>query len=568
MRAFDRHLWLRFWAIATPYWRGDEKWKAWGLLFLLIFLLLGQAQVAVLLNEQTGEFTSALAAHQEDRFWDAIRYCLGLLVVAVPLYAFYYFTRDKLGILWRRWLTNRFLERYFAQRHYYELNANTAIDNPDQRIAEDINTFCQRSLYYLFILIGSVIQLVAFSAVLWSISRMLVYFLVFYAIFGTIVTLAVFGKPLLGLNFLQLRREADFRFGMVRIRENAEPIAFYRGEVRESQQVSQRFATAFDNYNQLIRRQLFLNFFQYTYSMLTIVLPSAIIAADVLSGDLEVGKAVQAGGAFAAVLTAISVVIENFEGLSRLAAGVDRLNTFSRVLAVSPGHRLGRGDMIESIEGPQLALEHLTLLTPGGERMLVRDLSLAIESGEGLVIAGESGTGKSSLLRAIAGLWYRGGGRIVRPPVGELMFLPQQPYMILGTLRNQLLYPNMDREVADADLLCLLERVRLPDLAERLGGLDAEQDWEKVLSIGEQQRLALARVLLAKPRYAILDEATSALDSVNEASIYRELTQAGTTLISVSHHDAILKFHKQVLELIGDGEWRLRTVERETSRGP
>lgn len=563
MRAFDRHLWLRFWAIAAPYWRGDEKWKAWGLLFLLVFLLLGQAQVAVLLNEQTGEFTSALAAHQEDRFWAAIRYCLGLLVVAVPLYASYYFTRDKLGILWRRWLTNRFLDNYFARRHYYELNANTAIDNPDQRITEDINTFTQRSLYYLFILIGSVIQLVAFSAVLWSISWVLVYFLVFYAIFGTIVTLAVFGKPLLGLNFMQLKREADFRFGMVRIRENAEPIAFYRGEGRESQQVSQRFAAAFDNYNQLIRRQLFLNFFQYTYSMLTIVLPSAIIAADVLSGDLEVGKAVQAGGAFAAVLTAISVVIENFEGLSRLAAGIDRLNTFSRVLAISPGHRLGRGDIIESIEGPQLAVEHLTLLTPGGERMLVRDLSLEIKPGEGLMIVGESGTGKSSLLRAIAGLWYRGGGRIVRPPVGELMFLPQQPYMILGTLRNQLLYPNTDREVADTDLLCLLERVRLPDLAERLGGLDAEKDWEKVLSIGEQQRLALARVLLAKPHYAILDEATSALDPANEESLYRELVQVGTTLISVSHHDAILKFHKHVLELAGDGEWRLRAVSEE-----
>ncbi len=559
MKGFDRHLWQRFWFVAAPYWRLDQRWRAWGLLALLVLLLLGQAHFAVLFNEQTGEFTSALAARQEERFWTAIRYCLVLLAAAVPIYAFYFYVRDKLGILWRRWLTDRFLDSYFTQRHYYELNANAAIDNPDQRIAEDINTFTQRSLYYVLILVGSTMQLVAFSTVLWSISRDLVYFLVFYAIFGTTVALAVFGKPLLGLNFMQLRREADFRFGMVRIRENAEPIAFYRGEAQESQQVRRRFAAAFDNYNRLIRSQLFLNLFQYSFSLLTIVLPSAIIASDVLSGELEVGRAVQAGGAFAAVLSAISVIVENFEGLSRFAAGIDRLSTFSRVLAATPGQRL-HGGAIESVAGAGLALEHVTLLTPGGERILVRDLSLAIEPGQGLMIVGESGTGKSSLLRAIAGLWYRGGGRIVRPPQEDILFLPQQPYMILGTLRSQLLYPNTEREVEDADLLRLLERVRLPGLADRLGGLDAERDWEKVLSIGEQQRLAFARVLLTRPRYAVLDEATSALDAANEEDLYRELIAAGTTPVSVSHRDAIRKFHVQVLELTGDGKWRLGTA--------
>jgi putative ATP-binding cassette transporter len=408
-------------------------------------------------------------------------------------------------------------------------------------------------------------QLVAFSAVLWSISRDLVYFLVFYAIFGTTVALAVFGKPLLGLNFMQLRREADFRFGMVRIRENAEPIAFYRGEAQESQQVRRRFAAAFDNYNRLIRSQLFLNLFQYAFSLLTIVLPSAIIASDVLSGELEVGRAVQAGGAFAAVLSAISVIVENFEGLSRFAAGINRLNTFSHALAAVPGQRL-HGDVIESASGASLALEHVTLLTPGGERILVRDLSLAIEPGRGLMIVGESGTGKSSLLRAIAGLWYRGGGRIVRPPPEDILFLPQRPYMILGTLRSQLLYPRTERQVADAELLRLLARVRLPDLAGRFGGLDADMDWEKVLSIGEQQRLAFARVLLTRPRYAVLDEATSALDVANEEDLYRELIAVGTTPVSVSHRDAIRKFHAQVLELAGDGEWRLELAAADTGR--
>lgn len=561
MKTVDRHHLQRFWAIAAPYWRHEEKLRAWGLLALLVLLLLGQTRFAVLFNEQTGEFTSALAAREEERFWAAIRYCLGLLLFAVPVYAFYYFVRDKLGILWRRWLTGRFLDSYFARRHYYELNANAAIDNPDQRIAEDINTFTQRTLYFLLILIGAVLQLFAFSLVLWEISRVLVYFLVVYAIFGTTVTLAVFGRPLLGLNFMQLKREADFRFGMVRIRENAESIAFYRGEAQESQQVRRRFAAAFDNYNKLIRSQLFLNLFQYAYGLLTIVLPSAIIAGDVLSGELEVGAAVQAAGAFAAVLSAISVVIENFEGLSRFAAGIDRLNTFSRVLAAEPACRARIPSLIESAEGPRLALERVTLLTPGGERTLVKNLSVAIEPGEGLLIVGESGSGKSSLLRAIAGLWYCGSGRIVRPRPEDILFLPQQPYMILGTLRSQLLYPHQERPVPDADLLRLLERVNLPDVAERFGGLDAERDWEKVLSIGEQQRLAFARVLLTKPRYVILDEATSALDAANEESLYRQLAAMQTTLVSVAHRASILKYHKQVLELCGEGEWQLHPAE-------
>jgi len=561
MKTVDRHLWQRFWAIAAPYWREEEKWKAWGLLALLVLLLLAETQFSVLFNEQTGEFTSALAAQDKARFWTAIRYCLGLLMVAVPIYGFYYYVRDKLGIHWRRWLTNRFLDSYFSKRHFYELNSDARIDNPDQRIAEDINTFTQRSLYFLLIFIGSILQLVAFSSVLWSISRDLVYFLVLYAIAGTLITLVVFGRVLIGLNFQQLRREADFRFGLVRVRENAESIAFYRGEAQESREVKRRFTEAFNNFNKLIKSQLFLNLFQYAFSLLTIVLPTIILAPQVLSGELEVGRAVQATGAFAAVLSAISLIVDNFETLSRFAAGIDRLSTFSKVLAGQPAGRARAGGVIESVEDFRLELEGVTLQTPNYERTLVSNLSVAIQPGEGLLIVGESGSGKSSLLRAIAGLWYSGSGRIIRPRPEEILFLPQQPYMILGTLRSQLLYPNKDRPIPDAELLRLLERVNLPDLAERSGGLDVEMDWEKVLSIGEQQRLAFARVLLTRPRYAMLDEATSALDIANEESLYRQLAATDTTLVSVGHRSTILKYHKQVLELTGDSEWQLHPAQ-------
>ncbi|WP_296892446.1 ABC transporter ATP-binding protein/permease [Thiobacillus sp.] len=557
---FDRHLLQRFKAIAAPYWFGEEKWQARGMLVLLVLLLLGQTGFAVLFNQLTGEFTSALAAKNADRFWTAIKECLAILVIAVPIYAFYYYVRDKLGIYWRRWLTRNFLGSYFSNRAYYELNTSAEIDNPDQRIAEDINTFTQRSLYFLLVLIGALLDLVAFSGVLWSISKDLVFFLVIYAIAGTMVTLLVFGKALIGLNFYQLKREANFRFSLVRIRENAEAIAFYRGEAQESWQVGQRFNEAFRNYNKLIRAQLNLNLFQYGYSFMTIILPSAIIAGRVLSGELEVGRAIQAAGAFAAILGALTVIVDNFESLSRFAAGIDRLDSFARFLSGKEDGPPKTGDSIALVQDSRMIIENLTLLTPNHERTLIRDLSLTINPGEGMMVVGTSGCGKSSLLRAIAGLWHSGSGCIIRPHAGDMLFLPQRPYMLLGSLRSQLLYPQQDREIADEELLQLLERVNLPDIAARLGGLDAELDWGKVLSVGEQQRVAFARVLLAAPRYAILDEATSALDIANEDNLYRQLADSATTLISVGHRPSILKYHSQVLELDGDGGWGLYAV--------
>src|SRR5262245_22904244 len=561
MIKLSRDFWTRFAALASPYWRSDEKWIAWGLLGSLILLMLGQVGSCVLFNQQSGELTSALAAKDADRFWRTIYECLAMLVVAVPIYALYYFVRDKLGILWRRWLTGNVLDRYFKNRAYYELNSDARIDNPDQRIAEDIGTFTQKSLYFLLVILGSLIQVAAYSGVLWSISRPLVYFLIIYAIVGTLVTTVLFGRVLVGLNFLQLKKEADFRFGLIRVRENAESIALYRGEQQELSQVEQRFDSVFKNNSTLVNRQLLLNLFAYAYNFLTIVIPSAIIANRVLSGELEVGRAVQAAGAFTAILTAMAIIVDNFDGLSRFAAGIDRLDSFVKFLEVeTPKRKANR--QIEFVRGRELVLDRLSLRTLESQRLIVQNLSAVVKPGEGLIIMGPSGSGKSSLLRAIAGLASSGKGTIVRPGLKHMLFLPQKPYMVLGSLRSQLLYPFTGRYHFDEELLRILEVVNLPRLADQFGGLDAEADWQHVLSVGEQQRLAFARVLVAKPRYVMLDEATSALDANNEDRLYQLLSTMPTTVVSVSHHDSIRKYHENVLELYGDGRWHLRPAHQ------
>jgi putative ATP-binding cassette transporter len=567
-------------SVAKPYWQGDKKRTAWGLLALLIGLMVFETKLAVMLVDKSGEMTSALAGRDAERFWAAVRTTLYVLAFAVPVYAFYYYMRDAFSNYWRRWLTSRFLDGYLGERKYYEMGARSDIDNPDQRISEDINTFTGRSTHFLLIFIGSLMQLVAFSTVLWSISHTLVAILALYAFLGTFGALYFFGTPLIRMNFWQLRREADFRFSLMRLRENAESIAFYRGEAQERAQLNVRFEAAFSNFARLIKQQRSLNLFQRTFSQLTLVVPSVVLAGAVLAGEMEVGRAVQAAGAFTAVLAAVSLIVDNFESLSRFVAGIDRLHALSQVVLKTPAAPAPWADpsaidpvigamaatppdaapTIAMREGDTLAIEALTLYTPDFRRKLVQDLSLQLAPGDALLIIGPSGCGKSSLLRAIAGLWNSGSGVVQHPPIKEMFFLPQRPYMQSGTLRSQIIYPATTTELADAQLLELLQEVHLETLAERVGGLQASRDWEKLLSTGEQQRLAFARVLVCQPNMVILDEATSALDSANEASVYQRLRASGVTLVSIAHRHSVLQHHSHVLELKGDGPWQLHAA--------
>ncbi|MBW4440623.1 MAG: ABC transporter ATP-binding protein/permease [Plectolyngbya sp. WJT66-NPBG17] len=547
----------QFWTIAKPYWQSDEKWQARGLLLGVVLFLLAYTGLSVILNNKRGVLISALSARDESRFWETVIVFIGVLVVYAPLLAGYRYLRDLLSLQWRRWLTTRFVDNYFSDRAYYALTTQPEIDNPDQRLAEDVRSFTQESLAFLLVLVESVLSVIAFSGVLWGISKPLVIFLVLYALIGTLVTTVVFGKPLVRLNFEQLKKEADFRFSLVRIRENAEAIAFYRGEDQESNQVKARFLEVFENVKRLLIWELNLNVLTNAYEFIPFILPALVVAPAIFAGEIEVGKVTEAQGAFIRVFFSLNVVVARFQALTTFGAGINRLYSFAAFLEQSETDDSDQ-TTIQLVEDHRLAIEHLTLETPNRQRTLIKDLSIEFPTQQGLLVMGASGCGKSSLLRAIAGLWNSGSGTIVRPNLDQILFLPQRPYMVLGTLRDQLLYPNPELEIEDVQLQQVLEEVNLADLAERFGGLDAKQEWADVLSLGEQQRLTFARLLLNKPNYAILDEATSALDQDNEERLYQHLQAIETTFLSVGHRSTLANYHQAILELSQDKTWQLK----------
>lgn len=555
-----KSIWRQFAIVATPYWKSEVKFKAFGLLAILLLLLLAVNGLNVAINFVSGEFMTAFSAKNQPTFYKMLAIYFGVFVVGTPVVVFYSWIVDKLALHWRTWLTQHLTAKYLQNRNYYRINSDSSIDNPDERIAQDVKDFTAGALSLVLNILSSAVTLVSFIAILWNISNQLVGVVLVYALTGTLATIWM-GRRLIGLKFDQLKKEANFRYDLIHVRNNVESIAFHQGEAHEAKRIGARFADAVKNFNALIGWQRNVGFLTTGYNYMIVLIPSLLIAPLYFAGKVPFGVQTQADMAFGQILGALSLIISSFESITSLIAQSKRLGSF--VEALDRGDDLG-AEAITSAEGKQLQLNKLTVKTPGNKQTLLRDLSLSLEKKGGLLITGPSGSGKTSLLRAIGGLWKNGSGSVQRPPLNDMAFLPQRPYMVLGSLRQQLTYPHFDSEISDLELNKVLKQVNLEDLPERVGGFDVELSWPDVLSLGEQQRLSFARLLLSKASFAILDEATSALDLDNEERLYTILRESGKNYVSVGHRPSLLEHHKSLLELRADSKWVLGATKNAT----
>ena len=541
------------------------RWLPWLLLALIVQLILVINGINVGISFVARNIENALVAYQQVEFWKIVAIYAGCLVFALPIRGLQSYLVPKLGLLWRQWLTSRLIDRYLENRAYYILNPNDEtleeIDNPDQRISQDSASFTAQSLSFTVGVFEALLTFVSFIIVLWTISSQLALVLLAYSVIGTTL-IVIIGRRLVFLNNRQLRLEADFRYGLVHIRDNAEAIAFYKGEDVEGREANRRLGGAILNKNRLIVWEALISVIQRSYDYFSRFLPWLVIAPLYFAKQKDFGVFAQSGIAFAQVFGSVSFIVYNISELAAFSASISRLEGFQTKVEKISG-LIGRGEVTvapPAAAGPAptpILVEHVDLVPPRCARCLIRDLNLSIAADQRLLVVGPSGCGKTSFLRLISGLWAPETGRVQRPPEGELLFIPQKPYMLLGSLREQLCYPQSPDRFDDEQLRHVLEQVYLPDLIQRYPDFNIKQDWPRLLSLGEQQRLAFARLLLNGPRFVVLDEATSALDVSTEKKLYQLLVQREMAFVSVGHRPTLTEYHDTVLELDGHGSWRL-----------
>ena len=550
------------WKLAWPFWMGEERWSARLLLGAVIALNLSAVWLNVRLNSWNNDFNNALQEYDWPKFWwqFAIFGMIAASLIVVAVYQQY--LRQILQIRWRRWMTERYLKDWLSDQAYYRMQFDqSSTDNPDQRISDDLDRFTSISLALSIGLLNSVVTLLSFLFILWTLSGSLsiplggdsyfeipgymVFAAIIYAVIGTFVTRWI-GHPLVRLTYDQQRYEADFRFSLVRLRENAESIAFYGGEERERAIFHKRFAHVVANWWGIIRRRKKLGWFTYGYQQVATVFPFLVAAPRYFAKEIQLGGLMQISSAFGQVQDSLSFIVTSYTEIAEYQSVVERLRGFhSRIEEIAADRRAAKPIAIDR-SGSGLAVNALDLNLPDG-RALRSDIELAAGPGNPVLVTGPSGSGKSTLLRAIAGLWPFGRGNI-RVGDGHALFLPQRPYLPLGTLGDAIAYPELDHQPRRAELEAALRAVGLAYLIDQL---DVDGNWAQRLSGGEQQRLGFARILLVRPEIVFLDEATSALDEAAEASLYRLLREADwhPTIVSVGHHGTLRRFHEAIVDL-------------------
>ena len=549
----------KVWALARPYWKSEERTRAWGLLIAIIALTLGLVYVEVLFNDWYREFYNSLEQKNQADFTDLLLYFAFLAVVFIAASIYKLYLTQMLTMRWRAWLTRQYLAEWLERQVYYRLQLDShGTDNPDQRIAEDLRLFTDGSLSLSLGLLQAVVTLGSFVVILWSVSGAIeifgvnipgymVWAALIYAILGSVLTHYV-GRQLIPLNFQQERLEADFRFNLVRLRENAEGIALYRGERSENDVLLTRFELIRANWWSLMTITKRLTGFTAGYSQAAIIFPYIVAAPRFFTGSMPLGGLMQIASAFGQVQSSLSWFVNSYGTLANWKASVDRLLTFKSALDQASVESM-RNDGVQSVQGDtqELAGAEIELGVPG-DRVLVSGANFQFAPGERTLLSGSSGSGKSTLFRAIAGIWPYGRGRITIPRGAKLLFLPQKPYIPIGTLREAVSFPAppgtfSDQVIRDALCDCRLELFT--------GRLDENAHWQQLMSGGEQQRLAFARALLHRPDYLFLDEATASLDEETEALLYSVLHERlpQTAIISIAHNPAVRRFHERQLRL-------------------
>lgn len=556
--------WDKFKEIAGPYWYPTDKKgrpfsdviRSWGMVILMILLIIALVGVTAI-NSFADRYLMDVIVQDKDipKFVNALLLFSGTMFSIALLTGFSKFVRKKIALDWQLWINQSILEQYFSNGAYYKINFRSDIDNPDQRLSQEIEPIAKNFLNFTATLFEKSLEMTTFLIILWSISPLAGIILLVYTILGNLIGVYL-GQELDKITQEELEFKADYTYSLTHVRNHAESIAFFHGENQELKIIQRRFNNLVKSSISKIDWERNKDIFNKAYRSVIQIFPFLIFAPAYIRGEVDFGQVNQAFIACTLFANGFAILIDEYGNSGRFSTYIERLSEFSAALEAVT-QQPENVSSIKTIEENHLAFEDVTLQTPDYQQVIVENLSLSIEPGQGLLIVGPSGRGKSSLLRAIAGLWNAGTGRLLRPPLEEILFLPQRPYLILGTLREQLLYPQTDRQMTDAELEAILQQVNLQNVVTKVNSFDAEVAWENILSLGEQQRLAFARLLVTHPNYVILDEATSALDLNNEKILYQHLQSAQTTFISVGHRESLFPYHQWVLELSPDSSWRL-----------